>query len=74
MQYAFLRGGGDFGINPWPNINIFYQFHHLVPFYKSLLYLKKKKEIPGAKIKNIGKLQYMWKFSVSSTNSRMVPY
>lgn len=40
---CLFEGGGDFGINPRPNINIFYKFHHLVPFYKSLHIFEEKK-------------------------------
>lgn len=59
MQYAFLRGEAILVLT-LDQTNIFYKFHHLVPFYKSLhIFEEKKKEIPGAKIKNIGKLQYM---------------
>lgn len=59
MQYAFLRGEAILVLT-LDQTNIFFiNFTTWCRFTKVYIYLREKKEIPGAKIKNIGKLQYM---------------
>lgn len=59
MQYAFLRGEAILVLTLDQTLTFFINFTTWCRFTKVYIYLKKKKEIPGAKIKNIGKLQYM---------------
>lgn len=50
MQYAFLRGEAILVLT-LDQTNIFYKFHHLVPFYKSLHIFEEKKRNSRSKNK-----------------------